>query len=381
VLRSSNPREVIYDTAAPSSGIRLGQLFVDTDDTPPTLYIATSLSPITFSPLGGGGGGGSPGGANTQVQFNNAGAFGGDAGFTFDAGVTFTGLKFSITDTAYLGASLPFDVQVSTAGGFRFFGERNNASADSVILGGANPAFRLRNAAESTDRTAVESGGLRMVSSGSLSWASSSTNQASGRDLYVVRDAAATLAQRNGTNAQTSRIYNTYTDASNYERGTVGWTSNVFHVGTDQLGTGAARNMELRVGGASRVLISSSAVTMQLNTVIGNNTLSGNRPVILARTADGTEGNAGHTITNRGATGTVTRTLQSFTDNLTFIRIASQALRIEPPAGGRFLRANGTLEAVDKYLELASDGALLTLQNDGTNWLCVAERGTITVEP
>ena len=33
---------------------------------------------------GGGGGGGNPGGANTQVQFNNAGAFGGDSGFIYD---------------------------------------------------------------------------------------------------------------------------------------------------------------------------------------------------------------------------------------------------------------------------------------------------------
>jgi hypothetical protein len=32
----------------------------------------------------GGGGGGSPGGANTQVQFNDAGSFGGDAGLTFN---------------------------------------------------------------------------------------------------------------------------------------------------------------------------------------------------------------------------------------------------------------------------------------------------------
>lgn len=32
-----------------------------------------------------GGGGGTPGGANTQVQFNNAGAFGGSANLTFDA--------------------------------------------------------------------------------------------------------------------------------------------------------------------------------------------------------------------------------------------------------------------------------------------------------
>jgi len=33
---------------------------------------------------GGGGGGGTPGGANTQVQFNSSGAFGGSANLTWD---------------------------------------------------------------------------------------------------------------------------------------------------------------------------------------------------------------------------------------------------------------------------------------------------------
>lgn len=49
-----------------------------------------------------GGGGGLPGGANTQIQFNDAGAFGGDAGLTWDKttdtltlGGTNTGLEFS----------------------------------------------------------------------------------------------------------------------------------------------------------------------------------------------------------------------------------------------------------------------------------------------
>lgn len=32
----------------------------------------------------GGGGGGTPGGSNTQVQYNNIGAFGGSVGFTYD---------------------------------------------------------------------------------------------------------------------------------------------------------------------------------------------------------------------------------------------------------------------------------------------------------
>jgi hypothetical protein len=34
--------------------------------------------------VGGGGGNGSPGGSNTQIQYNDAGAFGGSSGFTFD---------------------------------------------------------------------------------------------------------------------------------------------------------------------------------------------------------------------------------------------------------------------------------------------------------
>jgi len=39
---------------------------------------------LTWAEGGGGGGNGSPGGANTQVQFNDAGEFGGDAGFTYN---------------------------------------------------------------------------------------------------------------------------------------------------------------------------------------------------------------------------------------------------------------------------------------------------------
>lgn len=40
---------------------------------------------LTWAPAGGGGGGnGTPGGANTQVQYNKSGEFGGDAGFTYN---------------------------------------------------------------------------------------------------------------------------------------------------------------------------------------------------------------------------------------------------------------------------------------------------------
>lgn len=64
-------------------------------------------------------------------------------------------------------------------------------------------------------------------------------------DVTLFRDAAGILAQRNGTNAQTFRVYNTYTDASNGEWGGLDWQTNpnVLMIGTQNNGTGVARNV------------------------------------------------------------------------------------------------------------------------------------------
>jgi hypothetical protein len=56
------------------------------------------------------------------------------------------------------------------------------------------------------------------------------------------------IEQRNSTTAQTFRLYNTYTDASNYERLTIDWLSvaaNVAYIGTTKLGTGSSRILRL----------------------------------------------------------------------------------------------------------------------------------------
>lgn len=58
-------------------------------------------------------------------------------------------------------------------------------------------------------------------------------------DLYLTRDTAGTLAIRNGTNAQTQRWYETFTDASNYERGEVVMGSNLLTLRTGTAGTGS----------------------------------------------------------------------------------------------------------------------------------------------
>lgn len=62
------------------------------------------------------------------------------------------------------------------------------------------------------------------------SWYSAAHN--SSRDLFLFRDAAGTLAQRNSTNAQTFRVYNTYTSSTSFENGQLQWASNEFRIGT-----------------------------------------------------------------------------------------------------------------------------------------------------
>ena len=77
-------------------------------------------------------------------------------------------------------------------------------------------------------------------------------------DVILARDAPNVLAQRNGTAAQMRRVYNTYTDASNYERGFMGWSANVLIIGTEKAGTGSARDMTFRTDGTDRWNISPS---------------------------------------------------------------------------------------------------------------------------
>lgn len=68
-------------------------------------------------------------------------------------------------------------------------------------------------------------------------------------DVLLNRDTADTLALRRTANAQTFRIYNTYTDASNYRRWNLSWntTTAIMQV----VGAGTGTNGNLAVGNAA----------------------------------------------------------------------------------------------------------------------------------
>ena len=84
-----------------------------------------------------GGGGGAPGGANTQVQFNDGGVFGGDADFTFDKATNLlsaSNIKIPSTAAgAYSGAMLigAYGTISETGGGLAYI-TGNSVKADAV---------------------------------------------------------------------------------------------------------------------------------------------------------------------------------------------------------------------------------------------------------
>ena len=169
-----------------------------------------------------------------------------DIAQTWNTSGTPTAIKLNVTDTASNAASLLMDLQVG--GSSRF-----SVQKDGVTTVGNNIDIVYTG----TTRVQVWPTLSRALSMGSdLDIAWSSTTSANGSaDLSLFRDAANTLAQRNSTNAQTFRLYNTFTDASNYERGKMEWASNVLRIGTEKAGTGTARALELQTDGTTAITV------------------------------------------------------------------------------------------------------------------------------
>lgn len=149
--------------------------------------------------------------------------------------------------TAALGTGTPRTINIQSGIG-------STTGAINLIAGGGYGAITLKGGSGSvqiagTDgvrRASIGQSGLELVAGAAITW-SSNTNGPSdtNKDVFIYRDAANTLAQRNSTSAQTFNIYNTYTDASNYERVRLSWVSNVLEFGGEGLGTGSARRINI----------------------------------------------------------------------------------------------------------------------------------------
>jgi hypothetical protein len=197
------------------------------------------------------------------------------------AGTVFTGLRLNVTDTASSSSSLLMDLQVGGSSRFNVSKAGNIATGRLINPGTqAEPSYAPSDNGQTgfwcptngviafggTSRAVqfsfAANGNLRIGYSGTLSFFSgaAATDAFTLGDTVLTRDAAQTLAQRNAGNAQTFRIYNTFTDASNYERGKLEWASNVLRIGTEKAGTGSARALELQTDGTTRLTIGTTGL-------------------------------------------------------------------------------------------------------------------------
>jgi hypothetical protein len=192
-----------------------------------------------------------------------------------DAAVTFTAIKMNVTDTASNAASLLMDLQVGGVSRFSVSKTSGNFSVDGGVVRFGNGTTVRGQFSHITGGTGfVMRGGTGNFATGALGVVgdntiyinpnasfgfNNSTNMNSSTlDTILARDAADTLAQRRSTNAQTFRLYNTFTDASNFERGFMRWSSNVLEIGTEAGGTGSARS--IRFNPSSKLLLPAGSV-------------------------------------------------------------------------------------------------------------------------
>ena len=165
---------------------------------------------------------------------------------------------------AVFSATLASQVVVQPGGGSTFTGGTvtspilfpDGTSSDPSISFSADPNtgfYRPANGnitmtGDGFPMVAMTSAGTVFRSDSPIGFASGGSLTVAGGDLFLWRDAANTLAQRNGTNAQQFNLYNTYTSGASYTRLEAIWSANQVYIQTRDTG---AQGSDLILGSTS----------------------------------------------------------------------------------------------------------------------------------
>jgi hypothetical protein len=157
-----------------------------------------------------------------------------------DGAIEFTGILSNITNAASASTSKLIDLQVGGTSKFKV----DNAGSAYVGYGtkvASSNSGRIDFSASGVALFGLSNGGATLPTNGYFAFGSNYLNPSRAR---IYSDADNQIDIRYSTNAQTLNIYNTGS-GSDYERGTLGWDSNVFTIGTEAAGTGLDRDLEL----------------------------------------------------------------------------------------------------------------------------------------
>lgn len=150
---------------------------------------------LTWAAGGSGGGNGSPGGANTQVQFNDAGTFGGDNGFTYNKNTNTLSVENSVLSVANISNGNISNAIVNTANISNLaasnitVGNRINANTISSVtgnvqfIGNVNIGFQANLNVTDVNNLRIQGGlngyFLQTDGSGNLTWSAAGSGNGS----------------------------------------------------------------------------------------------------------------------------------------------------------------------------------------------------------
>lgn len=164
---------------------------------------------------------------------------------TWNSGATtFTGFDINITDTASASASMLANMRV---GGTTLFNvTKAGLLRPQLGLHGLSSNLTLATSDfASTGQIVLNASGMSQRVDGQYGFAAGNPGT---NDVYIARDAANVLAQRNGTNAQTARVYTTYGGSgSDYERAAINTSLGAYvEFAAETAGTGGD-NLDVRL--------------------------------------------------------------------------------------------------------------------------------------
>jgi hypothetical protein len=216
-----------------------------------------------------------------------------DMAATWNTTGTPSALKLNVTNTASNAAAKLIELQVGgtnmlsqTIAGLLKVGGSGFSNAYGIITEGglsvgSGGSFTSGNQinvfAGGANVASMASAGFITISTGAFSWGSSTT--VASPDLYLLRDAAGTLAQRNGTTAQAFRVANSVgaSPLVDYDRGVFDFktTTNTLRIGTENGGTyTTARPIDFVTGGVVRVSISAGGALSVIAAISSNSSIT-----------------------------------------------------------------------------------------------------------
>ena len=286
-----------------------------------------------------------------------------------DGGTVFTAIKMNVTDTASAAGSLLLDLQVGGSSLFSVDDEGYTYFEDGLtnfpsIARSASPQTGIGFQAGSINfiwdgsRIAVINDDLmRFTNNAVLEW-SSTSSVSSTPDTRLYRDAAATLALRDSTNAQTFNVYNTFTDASNYER--LSLTGAAVTVQTAGTGTDNI-DLDLVAAGTGEIRMSGGFGGAELSADPSNP--SEGEHVIWQSDGTGT-GNDGDILVKTTA-GAVTKThILNKTPQSIQVRCVAKATNVATGTdvfGDIVVPYDGTISSIHAYVDTAGTTGLTTI--------------------